>query len=80
MGLDPETITAGGLSVLASSVTDILPEIKGYADTLPGSVPVVVYGMDNCSFIEADGYGFTNKIKRLEYGKYHVVGELVVAP
>jgi hypothetical protein len=39
-----------------------------------------VYGLDNCCFMEADGDGFTNKIRRMEDGMYHVVGELVVAP
>ncbi len=57
--------------------------IKGLLEaeciTKPGS-PVVIYAMDNSCFMNMSSDGTISPIKKLEDGKYHVVGDLAITP
>jgi len=80
LGMDPELLTSGGWHVTTDSVTAIIPEVESSVKSLPQTAPVVIYGLDNGCFMEADQDGIQTTIKKLEDGAYHVVGELTIAP
>ena len=80
LGLESETITNGGWSLKTDDVTHILPLLESLNVTVAASAPVIIYGMDNGCFMAADKDGIQTNIGRLKDGKYHVIGELSVAP
>jgi hypothetical protein len=57
--------------------------IKGLLEaeciTKPDS-PVVIYALDNSCFMNMSADGTISPIKKLEDGKYHVVGDLAITP
>jgi hypothetical protein len=79
LGYYTETITKGGWVLSTEAVTTILPEFEAYCLTMPPETPVVIYCLDNSSFVCADVDGQLSSVSKLKDGLYHVVGELVVA-
>ena len=79
-GFRTTTITSPGWAISNSSVSTILPSITEQCADLSSEVPAIFYMLDNSCFKNADVDGELSAIKKLEDGKYHVVGELVVTP
>jgi hypothetical protein len=79
LGYYTETITKSGWVLSTAAVSTILPEFEAYCLTLPPETPVVIYCLDNNSFVCADVDGQLSSVSKLADGLYHVVGELVVA-
>ena len=80
LGLDPDTVTSGGWTISHDSISDILDHVEALCITLPPSAPVIIYGLDNGSFMEVNRDGIQSVIRKHEDGRYHVVGELSVSP
>ncbi len=43
LGIITKTITSGGWALTTGAVTNILPQVSGYCDSLPADAPVVIY-------------------------------------
>ncbi len=72
-------VTSSGWSLTPSNVNIIKGLLEAECITKPGS-PVVIYAMDNLCFMYMSSDGTISPIKKLEDGKYHVVGDLAITP
>jgi hypothetical protein len=72
-------VTSSGWSLTPANINIIKGLLEAECITKPGS-PVVIYAMDNSCFMNMSSDGTISPIKKLEDGKYHVVGDLVITP
>jgi hypothetical protein len=72
-------VTTSGWSLTPANVTIIKSLLEAECITKPGS-PVVIYAMDNSCFMNMSSDGTISPIKKLEDGRYHVVGDLAITP
>jgi hypothetical protein len=82
LGLDVYKITQGGWKLSKENVDKLLPVLQETLAGLPKDTPVVLFCMDNTSFLGLGEDGSMNVISRSVPGdpKFHVKGALVVAP
>jgi hypothetical protein len=82
LGLDAYKIATGGWKLSKENVDKILPDLKDLLATLPPDTPVVIFCLDNTSFLGLSEDGSMNAISRCveEDDGFHVRGALVVAP
>jgi hypothetical protein len=72
-------VTSSGWSLTPANVNIIKALLEAECITKPGS-PVVIYAMDNSCFMNMSSDSTISPIKKLEDGKYHVVGDLAITP
>jgi hypothetical protein len=72
-------VTSSGWSLIPANVNIITGLLEAECITKPGS-PIVIYPMDNSCFMNMSSDGIISPIKKLEDGKYHVVGDLAITP
>jgi hypothetical protein len=72
-------VTSSGWSLTPTNVNIIKGLLEAECITKPDS-PVVIYAMDNSCFMNMSSDGTISPIKKLEDGKYHVVGDLAITP
>jgi hypothetical protein len=82
LGLDAYKIATGGWKLSKENVDKLLPDLKDLLATLPPDTPVVIFCLDNTSFLGLNEDGSMNAISRCveEDDGFHVRGALVVAP
>jgi hypothetical protein len=82
LGLDAYKIAKGGWKLSKENVDKLLPDLKNLLGTLPPDIPVVIFCLDNTSFLGLNEDGSMNAISRCveEDDGFHVRGALVVAP
>jgi hypothetical protein len=82
LGLDAYRISKGGWKLLKENVDKLLTDLKDLLSTLPPDTPVVIFCLDNTSFLGLSEDGSMNAISRCveEDDGFHVKGALVVAP
>ncbi len=82
LGLDAYKIAKGGWKLSKENVDKLLPDLKDLLSTLPPDTPVVIFCLDNTSFLGLNEDGSMNAISRCveEDDGFHVRGALVVAP
>jgi hypothetical protein len=82
LGLDAYKIAKGGWKLSKENVDKLLPDLKDLLSTLPPDTPVVIFCLDNTSFLGLSEDGSMNAISRCveEDDGFHVRGALVVAP
>jgi len=72
-------VTSSGWSLTPANVNIIKGLLEAECVTKPDS-PVVIYALDNSCFMNMSADGTISPIKKLEDGKYHVVGDLAITP
>jgi hypothetical protein len=72
-------VTSSGWSLTPANVNIIKALLEAECITKPDS-PVVIYALDNSCFMNMSADGTISPIKKLEDGKYHVVGDLAITP
>jgi uncharacterized membrane protein YgcG len=82
LGLDAYRISKGGWKLSKENVDKLLPDLRDLLSTLPPDTPVVIFCLDNTSFLGLSEDGSMNAISRCveEDDGFHVKGALVVAP
>jgi hypothetical protein len=82
LGLDSYRISKGGWKLSKDNVDKLLPDLKDLLGTVPPDTPVVIFCLDNTSFLGLNEDGSMNAISRCveEDDGFHVKGALVVAP
>jgi hypothetical protein len=72
-------VTSSGWTLTPANVNIIKGLLEAECITKPDS-PVVIYALDNSCFMNMSADGTISPIKKLEDGKYHVVGDLAITP
>ena len=72
-------VTSSGWSLTPANVNIIKGLLEAECITKLES-PVVIYALDNSCFMNMSADGTISPIKKLEDGKYHVVGDLAITP
>jgi hypothetical protein len=82
LGLDAYKIAKGGWKLSKENIDKLLPDLKDLLGTLPPDTPVVIFCLDNTSFLGLNEDGSMNAISRCveEDDGFHIRGALVVAP
>ncbi len=82
LGLDAFRISKGGWKLSKDNVDKLLPDLKDLLGTVPPDTPVVIFCLDNPSFLGLNEDGSMNAISRCvaEDDGFHVKRALVVAP
>jgi hypothetical protein len=82
LGLDSYKITKGGWKLTKENVDKAIPVLRETLAGLPADTPVILFCLDNSSFMGLGEDGSMNAISRCSDGdkKFHVKGALVVAP
>jgi hypothetical protein len=74
------SITNPGWSISAASTKVLIPSISEKCAAMEPGAPAILYMLDNSCFKNADIDGEISPISKLQDGKHHVVGCLVVTP
>jgi hypothetical protein len=82
LGVDSDKIAVGGWNISKESVDVLLPELQTLLATLLADTPIIIFALDNSSFMSAAADGSMSQLKKVpECGKgFHAAGDLVVAP
>ena len=82
LGVDSVKIATGGWRLTKENVDKLLLEIDDALDMLPAGSPIVIFALDNSSYLCVSDDGAMSPICKSVPGDtgYHVVGELAVAP
>jgi len=82
LGLDTYSSTEGGWKISNDSIEAAIPALKEKIAAAPKGTPVVLFCLDNSTYFcsAADG-SMTPPVKSTDSAnKYHIVGDLVIAP
>jgi hypothetical protein len=82
LGIDSYMIATGGSKLSRENVDKLIPDLHELMSGLPTGTPIVLFCMDNSSFLAATEEGGMVPISKCVEGdhRYHVKGALVVAP
>ena len=82
LGANSYNIARGGWKITSENVDKLIPDLKEIMSSLPTGTPIVLFCMDNSSFLAASEEGGLVPISKCveEDDGYHVNGALVVAP
>jgi hypothetical protein len=82
LGVNAYNIAKGGWKITRENVERLIPDLKELMSSLPAGTPIVLFCMDNSSFLAATEEGGLVPISKCveEDDGYHVNGALVVAP
>ncbi len=82
LGIDSYMIATGGWKLSRENVDKLIPDLHELLTSLPPGTPIVLFCMDNTSFLAATEEGGMIPISKCMEGDHgcHVKGALVVAP
>jgi hypothetical protein len=82
LGIDSYMIATGGWKITRKNNDNLIPDLHELMSGLPIGTPIVLFCMDNSSFLAASEDGGMAPISKCVEGdhSYHVKGALVVAP
>ena len=82
LGIDAYMIASGGWKLSCENVEKLIPDLHELMSGLPPGTPIVLFCLDNNSFLAATEEGSMVPISKCVTGDqgYHVNGALVVAP
>jgi hypothetical protein len=82
LGIDAYMIASGGWKLSRENVDKLIPDLHDLMSGLPPGTPIVLFCLDNTSFLAATEEGGMIPISKCVTGDqgYHVNGALVVAP
>ncbi len=82
LGIDAYMIASGGWKLSRENVDKLIPDLHELMSGLPPGTPIVLFCLDNTSFLAATEEGGMIPISKCVTGDqgYHVNGALVVAP
>jgi hypothetical protein len=82
LGIDSYMIATGGWKLTRENVDKLIPDLHELMSGLPVGTPIVLFCLDNSSFLAASEEGGMVPISKCVEGDhgYHVKGALVVAP
>jgi hypothetical protein len=82
LGIDSYMIATGGWKLTRENVDKLIPDLHDLMSGLPVGTPIVLFCLDNSSFLAATEEGGMVPISKCVEGDhgYHVKGALVVAP
>jgi hypothetical protein len=82
LGIDAYMIASGGWKLSRENVEKLIPDLHDLMSGLPPGTPIVLFCLDNTSFLAATEEGGMVPISKCVTGDqgYHVNGALVVAP
>ncbi len=82
LGIDSYQLSKGGWKITRENIDKLIPDLKELMSSLPAGTPIILFCMDNSSFLAASEEGGLMPISKCvpEDDGYHVKGDLVVAP
>jgi len=82
LGIDSYQIAKGGWKITRENIEKLIPDLKELMSSLPAGTPIILFCLDNSSFLAASEEGGLVPISKCvpEDDGYHVKGDLVVAP
>jgi hypothetical protein len=82
LGIDSYQLAKGGWKITRDNIEKLIPDLKELMSSLPAGTPIVLFCLDNSSFLAASEEGGLIPISKCvpEDDGYHVKGDLVVAP
>jgi hypothetical protein len=80
MGKPVESLVASGWSITMGSVDSLLRNLVATLEKCDPDLPVVFWCLDNSCFRALNAGGYLVAISKQKDKKFHVVGELTVAP
>jgi hypothetical protein len=82
LGIDSYMLATGGWKVCRENIDKLIPDLRKILSGIPAGTPIVLFCMDNSSFLTATEEGGLIPISKWVEGDngYHVKGALVVAP
>ncbi len=81
LGLDSYMLVTSGWKITKDNIEKLIPDLKELKSSLPAGTPIILFCLDNSSFLAASDEGGLAPISKCvpEYDGYHVKGALVVA-
>ncbi|MFN9982203.1 MAG: hypothetical protein ACK53Y_19910, partial [bacterium] len=80
MGKPVESLVASGWTIIMGSVDSLLPNLASTLELCDPDLPVVFWCLDNSCFRALNAAGDLVAISKQKDKKFHVEGELTVAP
>jgi hypothetical protein len=82
LGIDSYQLAKGGWKITRENIEKLIPDLKELMSSLPAGTPIILFCMDNSSFLAAFEEGGLAPISKCvqEDDGYQVKGDLVVAP
>jgi hypothetical protein len=82
LGIDSYKLATSGWKITRENVEKLIPDLKDLMSSLPAGMPIILFCLDNSSFLAALEEGGLVPISKWvpEDDGYHVKGALVVAP
>jgi hypothetical protein len=82
LGIDSYMLAKSGWKITRENIEKLIPDLKDLMSSLPAGTPIILFCLDNSSFLAASEEGGLAPISKCvpEYDGYHVNGALVVAP
>jgi hypothetical protein len=82
LGIDSYQLAKGGWKITRDNIEKLIPDLKELMSSLPAGTPIILFCLDNSSFLAASEEGGLTPISKCipEDDGYHVKGDLVVAP
>ncbi len=82
LGIDSYQLAKGGWKITRENIEKLIPDLKELMSSLPAGTPIVLFCLDNSSFLAASEEGGLMPISKCvqEDDGYHVKGDLVIAP
>jgi hypothetical protein len=80
--IDSYQLAKGGWKITRENIEKLIPDLKELMSSLPASTPIILFCLDNSSFLAASEEGGLAPISKCvpEDDGYHIKGDLVVAP
>jgi hypothetical protein len=81
-GIDSYKLATSGWKISRENIEKLIPDLKELMSRLPADTPIILFCLDNSSFLAASEEGGLLPISKCvpEDNGYHVKGALVVAP
>jgi hypothetical protein len=82
LGIDSYMLASSGWKITKDNTEKLIPDLKELMSSLPAGTPIILFCLDNSSFLAASDEGGLAPISKCvpEDDGYHVKGALVVAP
>ncbi len=82
LGIDSYMLAKSGWKITKDNIEKLIPDLKELMSSLPAGMPIILFCLDNSSFLAASDKGGLLPISKCvpEDDGYHVNGALVVAP
>jgi hypothetical protein len=83
LGMDVYRLVKSGWKISKDAVDQLLPDLRDVLPLLPPDTPIIIFCLDNSSFMGASEDGCLTPMSKCVKGdkkNFHAIGELVVAP